>query len=241
MMQLVECVQDWEPTEYATMAVPFWKRALDIAVIVFLLPALIPVMVFMALMIKVLSPGPVFFRQQRVGHLGKSFTILKFRTMKVNADTGVHQQHLAQLMKTGAPMTKLDMGKDSRLIPFGAAIRSTGLDELPQLINVLKGDMSVVGPRPCVQYEFDQYAPWQKERVDTLPGLTGLWQVSGKNRTTFTEMINLDIHYSRHKSPWLDLWIIGRTFPALVEQAREVMDKGTPPKTTPTQSASAVS
>ena len=110
------------------------------------------------------------------------------------------------------------MAGDSRIIPFGRAMRSSGLDELPQLINVLRGEMSLVGPRPCTRYEFDIYQPWHKERLSALPGLTGLWQVSGKNRTTFDQMVRLDIDYTRSPSLSRDLSIMFKTFPALLTQ-----------------------
>src|SRR5262249_16481691 len=150
--------------------------------------------------IKIASPGPVFFRQERVGYRGKRFMCLKFRSMKADADDGLHKDYLKQLMRSKTAMTKMDVKGDSRLIPFGAVLRASGLDELPQLINVLRGEMSLVGPRPCIPYEYEEYLPWQKERFETLPGLTGLWQVSGKNRTTFNEMISLDIAYVRNKT-----------------------------------------
>ena len=121
-------------------------------------------------------------------------------------------------MVSNAPMTKMDNRGDSRIIPFGKILRSSGLDELPQLINVLQGEMSLVGPRPCLPYEAQQYQDWQRERFNGVPGLTGLWQVSGKNRTTFTRMIELDVEYTRRKSLWLDLWIIAMTIPALLIQ-----------------------
>ena len=125
------------------------------------------------------------------------------------------------MLRSETPMTKMDINGDPRLIPLGALLRSTGLDELPQLINVLRGDMSLVGPRPCIRYEAEDYLSWQKERFGTLPGLTGLWQVSGKNQTTFNEMIKLDITYVRNKSLWLDIKIILKTVPALISQVRE--------------------
>jgi lipopolysaccharide/colanic/teichoic acid biosynthesis glycosyltransferase len=115
-------------------------------------------------------------------------------------------------------MVKLDARGDSRIIPFGLLLRLSGLDELPQLINVLRGEMSMVGPRPCLAYECDNYLPWQRERFNTLPGLTGLWQVSGKNQTTFAEMMRLDISYARNKTLWLDLTIILKTIPAILGQ-----------------------
>ncbi len=141
--------------------------------------------------------------------------------MKLGADTKLHKDYLKQLLHSETPMTKMDINGDPRLIPLGALLRSTGLDELPQIINVLRGDMSLVGPRPCIPYEAEDYLPWQWERFMTLPGLTGLWQVSGKNQTTFNEMIHLDIAYARNKSLWLDIKIILKTVPALISQVRE--------------------
>jgi lipopolysaccharide/colanic/teichoic acid biosynthesis glycosyltransferase len=141
--------------------------------------------------------------------------------MYEDAETRSHREHFRQLMGAEVPMTKLDARRDPRLIPLGAALRATGLDELPQLINVVRGEMSLVGPRPCIPYEYEAYQPWQRRRFDAVPGLTGLWQVSGKNRTTFNEMIRLDIEYSERVSLWLDLKIIIKTLPAIWQQCRE--------------------
>jgi len=214
----------WEETKITmrSSGIPPWKRALDIGCIVILLPGLLPLMLFISLWIKFVSPGPVFFRQVRVGYRGNNFTCLKFRSMKVGADNGVHKDYLKDLIHSAAPMTKMDAKGDSRLIPLGELLRSTGLDELPQLINVLRGEMSLVGPRPCIPYECEDYHPWQMERFETLPGLTGLWQVNGKNRTTFNEMMNYDIAYARTKSLLLDLRIMAKTIPALISQVREI-------------------
>jgi lipopolysaccharide/colanic/teichoic acid biosynthesis glycosyltransferase len=176
------------------------------------------VMLIVSALIKCVSRGPVFFRQERVGHQGRRFICLKFRTMKLNADTEAHRQHLADLMSSNEPMVKLDTKGDARLIAFGPVLRATGLDELPQLINVLRGEMSLVGPRPCLPYEYDRYENRQKRRFNAVPGLTGLWQVSGKNKTTFAEMINLDTFYAENSSVWLDMAIILRTPLALVRQ-----------------------
>ncbi len=203
---------------YKGSAAPLWKRVLDVSVILLAAPVTIVVGAIIALVIKLGSPGPVIFRQERVGFKGQRFVCYKFRSMHAGADTNSHQGHTAHLIKSSAPMTKLDAVKDARIIPFGSVLRATGLDELPQLINVLRGDMSLVGPRPCIAYEYEMYEPWQKRRFDAVPGLTGLWQVSGKNRTTFHQMINFDIEYSERASLWLDLKIIFKTVPALVVQ-----------------------
>jgi len=199
---------------------PPWKRAIDIGFILMSAPVVVPMMAMIGAFIKCVSKGDVLFKQERVGYKGKSFTCYKFRSMKPNADVSGHRNHTTQLIRgEHIPMIKLDATGDSRLIPFGAILRASGLDELPQLWNVLRGEMSLVGPRPCVRYEYDQYLDWQKKRFDVAPGLTGLWQVSGKNMTTFNEMINLDIEYGRRRSLWLDLTIIARTIPALFELA----------------------
>ena len=203
------------------MTAPFWKRCLDILCLLLAAPTVVPLMLFLWGFIKIVSPGPAFFKQERIGLGGKKFLCLKFRSMKVNADTGVHQSHLKDLIKADVPMTKMDSKGDSRLIPFGSILRSSGLDELPQLVNVLKGDMSLVGPRPCTPYEYEQYESWHKQRFNAVPGLTGLWQVSGKNKTTFKEMINLDIQYAKRASLWLDIQIMLKTFPVLFTQIRE--------------------
>ena len=210
-------------TEQTSGEVPGWKRFLDLSCILLSLPLWLPVMGLASLAIIVVSPGPILFRQERVGYRGRRFRCLKFRTMLVGADASVHKSHLHSLMNSRAPMKKLDVAGDSRLIPLGALLRSTGLDELPQIINVLRGDMSLVGPRPCVPYEYEEYRPWQKERIKGLPGLTGLWQVSGKNKTTFDEMIHLDISYLRSKSIGLDLGIMLKTAPALLQQVKELL------------------
>ena len=202
--------------------IPLWKRVLDVACICVAIPLLLPVGMLIAVMIKIGSRGPVFFRQERVGYQGRRFVCLKFRTMVVGADASVHQGHWNNLITSNIPMKKMDVHGDPRMIPGGRLLRVSGLDELPQIINVLQGDMSLVGPRPCIPYEYEKYLPWQRERFDTLPGLTGLWQVSGKNRTTFIEMMHLDIEYVRNKTLWLDLKIIAKTIPALIVQMHDM-------------------
>src|SRR6202035_2651809 len=156
--------------------------------------------------------------------------ILKFRTMNVNVETQSHERHLEQLIHADCPMTKLDASGDPRIIRGGRLLRATGLDELPQLFNVLRGEMSLVGPRPCTPNEFCRYQPWQQQRVIAAPGLTGYWQVKGKNKTTFTEMINLHIFDTKNMSWRLDLAIILQTVPAIVGQVIETRRAGEPGK-----------
>lgn len=202
-------------------ALPTWKRFLDVCLVLISLPVTVPLGVVIAAFIKWVSPGPAFFRQHRVGAFGKPFMCLKFRTMKVNADTTVHETHLRALIKSNRPTNKLDF-VDSRLIFGGMILRALGLDELPQLINILRGEMSLVGPRPCTPYEFELFSARHKKRCDAAPGLTGLWQVSGKNRTTFEQQMDLDLYYVDHKSLWMDLKIIAMTVPAILALVWEV-------------------
>jgi len=215
-----------------TTGIPVWKRALDVTAIVLALPVLLPLSVAIGVVIRVVSTGPVLFKQERIGYRGRRFMCLKFRTMHCGAETATHQGHLQQLMQADVPMTKMDNKGDARIIPFGKLLRASGLDELPQIINVLRREMSLVGPRPCLSYEAQQYLPWQLERFNATPGLTGLWQVSGKNRTTFTKMIQLDIEYARTKSLLLDLKIIFKTIPALLVQLSDTRQKRKTPACT---------
>ncbi|HWQ91077.1 MAG TPA: sugar transferase [Clostridia bacterium] len=213
-----------------TQGLPLWKRGLDLGLIALLAPGMLLCGLVVVALIKLGSPGPIFFMQKRVGCKGREFRLFKFRTMKVNAETDSHRNHARQLIHSKKPMTKLDAVNDPRLIPLGGFLRSTGLDELPQVLNVLRGEMSLVGPRPCIPYEYELYEPWQRERLRAVPGLTGLWQVSGKNRTTFEEMVRLDIEYADRKTFWLDLKIIAKTFPALWTQWQ---DQRAPVRTEP--------
>ena len=171
-----------------------WKRLMDINGSLIMLIITSPVILFIALYIKISSPGPIFYKSKRVGYKGKLFTFLKFRTMK--HDNGSrpdyhkdHEQYTTDFIHDGdTVMRKLD-GKDTRIFFGGGLLRITSLDELPQLINILKGEMSLVGPRPCIPYEAESYKPHHRKRLDVVPGLTGLWQVSGKNKLTFNQMI----------------------------------------------------
>jgi len=202
----------------------FWKRALDLTCILLVAPGLLLICAGVAMLIRLGSSGPVFFRQQRVGYKGRQFTCYKFRTMLLDADIEAHRRHTQHLIRSHDPMVKLDAHNDPRLVPFGALLRACGLDELPQILNIVKGEMSLVGPRPCIPYECELYQPWHHGRFDAVPGLTGLWQVSGKNRTTFDQMVRLDIEYCERLSLLLDLKILLRTFPALWGQYSSLHD-----------------
>jgi lipopolysaccharide/colanic/teichoic acid biosynthesis glycosyltransferase len=196
--------------------IPYWKRLIDIFVAILLLVFLSPLFLLIALFIKIVSPGPVFYRQERIGYMGRKFTFWKFRTMHVNNDEKIHLRHISRVIEKDTPIGKLDDLGDNRIIPMGKFLRKFCLDEFPQLLNVLLGDMSLVGPRPCLDYEADKFLQWQKRRFNILPGMSGLWQVSGKNRTTFKEMVRLDIRYSRRLSPGLDAKILFFTVPAIL-------------------------
>ena len=211
-----------EPVEVASGLLPGWKRTLDLSLIALTYPLWLPLMLLVMAAIRISSPGPIFYRQERVGFRGRRFMIFKFRSMKVCAETAAHEGHFERLMRSGVPMTKLDAG-DSRIIPWGRVLRATGLDELPQIFNVLRGDMSLVGPRPCTPLEFEKYEGWERERVNAYPGLTGYWQVNGKNRTTFQQMIEMDLLYAKKASVGLDLWIIIKTPAALLGQVLELV------------------
>ena len=201
--------------------IPLWKRACDIFFASIGVALVFPLFLLLAAVVKSISPGPVIFRQQRIGYLGRPFTFWKLRTMELNTDSSKHRAYVSGLIKNEISMTKLD-DADPQIIPYvGRFLRKSCLDELPQLVNVLRGDMSLIGPRPCLPYEYEEYKLWHKKRFDTLPGMTGLWQVSGKNRTTFAEMIRLDIAYEQQRSFWLDLKIIFRTFSTLFNQMTE--------------------
>jgi lipopolysaccharide/colanic/teichoic acid biosynthesis glycosyltransferase len=202
--------------------IPAWKRSLDCTLVVLTSPIWLPIAAVVAVWVKMVSPGPALFRQERIGHMGGRFRILKFRTMKVNADTTVHREHLSKLMSSNQPMRKLDSTGDSRLIPGGLWLRTLGVDELPQLINVLRGEMSLVGPRPTTAYEYEMFQPHYRQRCQTLPGLTGLWQVNGKNRTTFEKMMELDLTYVAKKTLIMDIKILAGTAPAILLQLWDV-------------------
>lgn len=203
--------------------VPLWKRGMDILCSSLILLATLPVLLFSAAFIKLVSPGPVFFKQTRIGYKGLPFTLYKFRTMKHDNNQSFHGKHAQNFIKDGdVPMEKLD-SHDSRIIFGGKVLRKACIDELPQLWNILRGDMSLVGPRPCIPYEAQEYLRWHTHRFDTMPGLSGLWQVSGKNKLTFKQMIRLDISYCQNITPLGDFLIILRTPLAIAVMVVEAM------------------
>lgn len=195
-----------------------WKRALDLTCIFLSLPLALPVMLCIVIWVRLVSHGPALYTQKRIGQDGRPFVLYKFRSMRLNAATKRHETYLKHLVKSDCPMIKLDLLCDSRLIPGGYFLRAAGLDELPQLLNILQGEMSLVGPRPCLPQEYVFFSERQRERFSALPGLTGNWQVNGKNQTTFTQMNMMDVEYVRNSSVLLDLLIMVRTPAALVVQ-----------------------
>ncbi len=192
------------------------KRATDIAGSAIALLFCAPIFLVIAIAIKCTSEGPIFFCQNRVGRLGKEFCFYKFRTMSANNDPRIHREYVAKLIAGGADANQTDglykLTNDPRITKVGRFLRRTSLDELPQFFNVLMNDMSLVGPRPPLPYEYERYQTWHKRRVwEFKPGITGLWQIEGRSRTTFDEMVRLDIRYAKIQSLWLDLKIMWQT------------------------------
>jgi lipopolysaccharide/colanic/teichoic acid biosynthesis glycosyltransferase len=198
------------------------KRALDIVGSLALLAVLAPALLLIAALVKLTSRGPVFFRQVRIGEMGRPFTMLKFRTMRINADHSIHQQFITGFIKSGAGngqagSAPFKLAHDPRVTSIGRILRKTSLDELPQFWNVLVGEMSLVGPRPPIPYEVEQYKRWHNRRLfEAKPGVTGLWQVTGRSRTTFDDMVRLDLQYVRSCSLWTDLKILLATPAAVI-------------------------
>lgn len=200
----------------------FWKRFIDIFVSSVLITFLFPLFVVIALLIRITSPGPALFKQERVGLFGKRFSLFKFRTMFNNNDTTIHQEFVKNLIAGSQDRTRSEQNsshtgvykivRDPRVTPLGRLLRMTSLDELPQFYNVLKGDMSLVGPRPPIPYECEKYDIWHRKRVLWMkPGITGPWQVYGRSKTTFDEMVRMDIRYIQEWSLWMDIKILIQT------------------------------
>jgi lipopolysaccharide/colanic/teichoic acid biosynthesis glycosyltransferase len=207
------------------------KRAIDVAVSGFGLLLLSPVFAALAIAIKLTSSGPVFFKQERVGQYGKLFTVLKFRSMYTNNDHSVHKDYVTKLIAdqaerksvAGTTQGVYKLTNDRRITPLGRIIRRTSLDELPQIINVLIGEMSLVGPRPAIPYELAAYQTWHRRRIlEAKPGITGLWQVTGRSLVKFDDMVRLDLRYATSWSLGLDIWILLRTPMAVIRGAGAV-------------------
>jgi lipopolysaccharide/colanic/teichoic acid biosynthesis glycosyltransferase len=194
------------------------KRSLDIVVSTTALLLLSPLMLVVAATVRLTSPGPALFRQTRAGLHAEPFLMFKFRTMRAGCSDEVHRQYVARLLASEAVsvdgLYKLD--HDARITRVGSFLRRWSLDELPQLLNVLRGDMSLVGPRPALPWELEMLPNSAQARFEVPPGLTGLWQVSGRNQLTMLEGLELDIQYAAHPRMWQDLKILVRTVPALI-------------------------
>jgi exopolysaccharide biosynthesis polyprenyl glycosylphosphotransferase len=195
------------------------KRAFDVAVAVLCVVFLSPILALVALAIKLDSPGPILYKSTRIGENGALFTMFKFRSMWNDADSSLHKAYVARLIEENLGLEEVEdvsegtlkIKDDTRITRVGRIIRKTSVDELPQLFNVLRGDMSLVGPRPPLPYEVALYSDWHKQRLASLPGLTGWWQVKGRNRVSFDEMVRMDLYYAQHTSFWLDLKILFMT------------------------------
>lgn len=227
--------EDWPEVLFARQTGGYAriKRSLDKVIALCLLPIMFPLFLIIAVAIKLDSRGPILYRGQRVGHLARCFSMLKFRSMVYDADPSLHQEYVRQLMRSANPCEEtanslaapghatngsgvhFKLPDDPRITRVGRLLRATSLDELPQLINVLRGEMSLVGPRPEVPYALAEYQPWQWQRFQVLPGVTGLWQVSGRSKLPPAEMLRLDVEYAERCSLWLDFTILLRTIPEL--------------------------
>ena len=201
------------------------KRVTDFVLSLLVLVATAPVFLVLAILIKRASPGPVFYVQERLGKYGRPFRFYKFRTMSYNSDDVIHRQFAAMFIngdnaschERNGDLELYKLKEDPRVTNIGHWLRHTSLDELPQLINILKGEMSLVGPRPPISYEIEHYQPWHMERLKVTPGLTGLWQVSGRSSVPFEEMVRLDVHYINNWSLWLDMNILLKTLPVVIQ------------------------
>jgi exopolysaccharide biosynthesis polyprenyl glycosylphosphotransferase len=216
---------DLRTNKHANGGARLLKRSMDVAGSLCALILLSPVLAVIAALIKLTSRGPVLFRQERIGRYGRRFTFLKFRSMYAANNQAIHEEYIKLLIsgdngaerKNGGQHTVYKLTNDPRVTPIGRFLRRTSLDELPQFFNVLIGQMSLVGPRPPIPYEFQKYDLWHRVRVLAVkPGITGLWQVEGRSRVTFNEMVRMDLEYASTWSPWMDLKILLRTPAAMV-------------------------
>jgi len=211
-------------TQQAITNFQILKRGMDIFASILLIMVLSPLLLAIAGLVKMSSRGPIIFRQVRIGQMMKPFMICKFRTMYADADNGIHHDYVSWFISSSGKAQEkgkqsfFKLTNDPRITPLGHILRKTSMDELPQLWNVLRGDMSLVGPRPPLWYELQQYKPWHRHRVlEAKPGITGLWQVTGRSRTTFDDMVRLDLRYARARSLWADIRILLATPAAVIK------------------------
>jgi exopolysaccharide biosynthesis polyprenyl glycosylphosphotransferase len=217
MQQRALITLDTEPGNAGATAFPnttyeIVKRAFDVVVAALALLALLPLLIVVAVLVRTTSPGSAIFRQTRCGRYGRPFTCFKFRTMEDGAEH--RKSELMDRNEMTGPVFKIN--NDPRVTPLGRWLRKMSIDELPQLVNVLRGEMSLVGPRPPLPEEVEQYTPLQRRRLMVKPGLTCLWQVSGRNKIGFDEWVNLDLQYIERRSFWFDLWLLVLTVPAVI-------------------------
>lgn len=218
--------QDQDTKPATSLSVPTFdrkkflvKRIFDLLLTVPGLIILSPFLIILAIIIKLDSPGPVIYKQKRIGLNGRPFMCYKFRSMNYNADESLHRKHIIDFAEGRLDETQgVKLKDDPRITRVGRFIRRNSIDELAQLFNVLKGEMSLVGPRPVIPYEADLYDLWQSERFSVLPGITGLWQVAGRSYVSFDEMLRMDIRYIRNQSLWFDILILLKTFPAILSK-----------------------
>ena len=210
---------DTQEADVSLETASFLKRALDVLLSLITLVALLPLLAAIAIAIKIDSPGPVLFKQERLGRGRKPFTMYKFRSMGVDSGDALHRE----AVKRTAESTRREIGvfkslEDPRVTRVGRFIRTWNLDELPNLLNILRGEMSIVGPRPALDYELPYYKDWYFRRFAVRPGLTGLWQVKRADAEDFDEMIRMDVDYTERMSVWLDLKLIALTIPSIIRE-----------------------
>jgi len=205
-----------EPSAASRVGDGTWKRPLDVLIATLATIGLSPLIGVVAILVRIDSRGPVFFRQERLGRDGKPFRMWKFRSMYHNSEDGRHRDAATAWFAAQPTGNGYKSLADPRITRVGRFLRRTSLDEIPQLFNVLSGDMSLVGPRPAIAYELTHYQPWYFERQHVKPGMTGLWQVSGRDTVSAQDMMALDIRYVRERTLWLDVRILFLTVPALL-------------------------
>jgi lipopolysaccharide/colanic/teichoic acid biosynthesis glycosyltransferase len=197
------------------------RRLCDLVLAATILLLAAPLMAVIAALVRATSPGPILFRQTRLGHLERPFQMLKFRTMYADSDHAVHREYVTRMLngedvRQQGATSLFKLEHDPRITPIGRFLRRTSLDELPQLFNVLRGDMALVGPRPVLPWEVELYKPHHRERFQVKPGITGLWQIRGRSRLSWLQALELDVEYARRQSMALDLWILVMTLPAVL-------------------------